>query len=518
MQQDERPSRPRAIQRFAELDQVAFEQALTAAESRLRASTAREEALRVYEADVRPLEMERLWRAAVERGEVLDLLFVTVGAQATSPTHAVVASPAGFVVLLHTNEAKGSADQTVEAMGLDASRAALECIGDGKSPARLYQAIHDCWIKRGRPARVGIDITGGFKTMSAAAAAAGFVLPRGRTFYIDTEQIKVGDERFWARSRRLEIENPFEVFGDIKRATARELLKTRRYAAAASAYEALWSDGAGQRADRARSLLATAYDARQKLDFAAAEKNLGELCAWLDTMGLDPIAREDPLRGHRDAFEANLEGVRALQRVVGAQIAGSKEDPARTLKVLLSDDCRDFGAMLLAAAELRKDEPDIAALLAYRCLELVPQRRLAIRGGVDPSEVDWQTLADKSGRSLADLVAAYNQQRRQSRLKLGCLDEAALPREVASATAYALLAVAFPDDVTESMTEDKFAGIGSSRNNSLLAHGVQQVKVTSVKTMREKARTLFDKMLTIEGMSADQQEALMRRHAFIDIE
>jgi len=500
---------PPPCDRFLSLDDAAFERLAGEAIAQLKASdsTDENETKRIHDDEVLPIEMERIRREAVRRAVELDLLFVTVGAQASSPTLAALASPARFVVLLHTAEEKASADATIRALGLDATEAALLCIGDGKDSAPLYRAVFEEWTKRGRPERVGVDITGGLKVMSASAAAAAFALPRGNTYYIDAEKLRLHGREWWVRERRIELANPFQVFGEIRRATGRELLKTRRYSAAAAVYGELYEEE-----DRSRAQLAGGYDALERLDLETAEQRLDELCDRLDDFARDPRRKDDAVVRQRDAIRANARGAGKLRRLI-EMAAG--EDPGRNGAALRSAECLDFGEMLLAAAE-RHAAPDVAALLAYRCLELVPQRRLALRGNVDPSSVDWRVLAEQLGCSVADVIGKYNTGKKKEHQ----LDPAAPPSEVSSTVAYGLLAVAFPDDVTrrKELSVARFAGAGAARNRSVLAHGLQQLGEKSVDDIRTKARSLFDALLDVEKVSADDRTVLRQRHAFVEVE
>lgn len=494
---------PPVCERFLALDNVAFERAAAEAIARLETSNSRDDAQRLYDHDVLPLEMERIRREAVRRAVELDLLFVTVGAQASSPTLAAIASPARFVVLVHTVEEKASAHETIQVLGLDGTEATLLCINDGKDSAQLYRAVFDEWIKHGRPEQVGVDITGGLKVMSAAAAAAAFAVPHGKTYYIDAERLQMHKE-WWVRERRIELANPFQVFGEIRRATGRELLKTRRYAAANAVYDQLHEEGDGSRKE-----LAAAYDALERLDLETAAKGLEQLCERLEVFAHEPRKQDDAVVQQRTAIRANAEGARKLVQLIGL---AENDDPVRNLAALRSSECLEFGEMLLARAE--HATPDVAALLSYRCLELVPQRRLALRGNVDPSAVDWHGLARAANLAIADLIDKYNTANKDAqRLALD-----ALPVEISSAQSYRLLHVAFPGDVTTAMSVQAFAHVGNVRNHSLLAHGLQQLGRKPVDDIRTKARKLFDALLDAEKVSPDGRAALRQRHAFVEVE
>lgn len=495
---------PQACEPFLSLDDAAFKRVAGDAIERLGASISGDEAARIYRDEVLPLEMERIRREAVGR-DPLDLLFVTVGAQTNSPILAAIASPAHFVVLLHTDKEKNPAVDTIHTLRLCPVEGKLTSIGDGKGPGELYRVVFDEWKQRGRPKNVGLDITGGLKIMSAAASAAAFSLPDGHTYYIDADRPSHHGREWWVRERRIELANPFQVFGEIRRATGRELLQKRQYAAAAAVYGELIDEE-----DRSRTALAKGYDALDRLDFATAAVLLEELCKRLDIFSHDPRGKLDGVVTLRAAIRANVEGAQRLDHLL--TISG-KDDPGRNLNALRSSECLDFGEMLLARAECEHTAPDVAALLAYRCLELIPQRRLALRGNTDPSSVDWDQLAKQCERSVEDLIAQYN-----NADNLQKLDPKNLPSEISSVVAFRLLAVAFPDDVAKVKDLSTVAGVGTSRNRSLLAHGLEKLSDKAGNNIRTKARQLFNALLEIEHVSHDDRAALKQRHTFVEVE
>lgn len=443
----------------------------------------------------------------------MDLLFVTVGAQADSPALAIIASPARFVVLLHTEKEQSRAEAVVNRLELKASEAALQSIGDGTRILDLYRVCFEEWQKRGRPKRVAFDLTGGLKTMSAAAAAAGFAIPGGKVFYIEADQPRIHGSVFWVNERRICLDNPFVVFGEIRRESARALLASRAYPAAAALYDEL-AGQTGQLADAFRARLAKAYAAFDALDFRQAEKTLSRLADELDARERDtPELRDDAVVAGRDQVRANAEGARVLADFV--KVIGDDRDPVRERDTLIKDACPDFIAMLLEQAARRRaaDQHDVAALLAYRASEAIVQRRLALRGGIDPSAVDWQTLAKKAEVRVEDLVARYNGVTKKDYH----FEVASLPSRLGRAQAFGLLAVAFASDVAEEKEIGKFAGLGEARNRSLLAHGLARLNRDTVGKLVDNTEQLFSRMLEIEQVAPADREVLRRRYRFLDV-
>jgi len=506
-----------ADQQLIALDDGAFRAEATRRIEALKAAATAEEAESLYRGQVLPCEAERLRRDATHqasRGEPpLALLFVTVGAQADSPALAVIASPAEFVVLVHSDKERCQAEQVVERLGLTANRGILCSIGDGTRISDLYRVCFDEWQRRGRPERVAFDLTGGLKTMSAAAAAAGFAIPGAAVHYIEAEQPRIHGKTFWINERRITLDNPFIVFGEIRRESARALLASRAYPAAAALYKEL-AGQTGQPADDFRARLAKGYAAFDALSFDDAASILGGLANDLDAREWDTLAlRQDFVIAGRAHVRANAEGARILAAFV--QSISDGKDPVREKDSLEADACRDFICMLIEVAARRRaaDQHDVAALLGYRASEAVVQRRLALRGSVDPGSVDWQALATNANLSVEDLITRYN----KGTAAHHRLDAGSLPVRVGRVQAFGLLAVAFPDDVAAENNIRKFAGIGEARNRSLLAHGLARLSTDTVGELIENTQSLFSRMLKIEAVAPADQEALRRRYRFLDV-
>lgn len=511
---------------YADPQLAAFDEAEFNAEAArrieaLKAAPTLEDARNRYRALVLPCEAERLRREAQRRRdqgeEPFDLLFVTVGAQADSPALAIIATPARFVVLLHTNKEQGHAEEVVNRLGLLAKGASLRSIGDGTRILDLYRVCFDEWQTRGRPRRVAFDLTGGLKTMSAGAAAAGFAIPGGAVFYIEADQPRIHGTNFWINERRINLENPFVVFGEIRRESARALLASRAYPAAAVLYQEL-AGQTRQPGDDFRARLAKGYAAFDALRFEEAASILGGLAHDLDARERDtPALRHDVIIAGRAQVRANAEGAHLLRDLVSTVGDQQNTDPLTERKVLVADGCREFIALLLAAAARQHAarQFDVAGLLAYRASEAVVTRRLALRGGIDPSNVDWHVLTSAAGCGVADFVKRYND---ASKNKEYHLDANSLPSRLGRAPAFNALAAAFPDDVALAIDIKKFGGLGEARNRSLLAHGFSQLSERTANQLLESTECLFNRMLEIEAVAPADRDALRQRYRFLDVE
>jgi CRISPR-associated protein (TIGR02710 family) len=264
-------------------------------------------------------------------------------------------------------------------------------------PQRLYQAIKDALRPFLRPGpanpQVAVDITGGTSVMSVGAAMA-VSLVGGRLFYIlsaaaddDIQQRKVGSEQ------PRQLDDPYAVFGEFEAAQAAQLFANHDYADAARGFAALagrlTASAAGGHG--ALAALAAAYDLRARLAAALAQWdafNLAAAEAGLRTLRDHPALGDGPRRqvgrhlallGQvRPLVEAarpphgSRDYARAMGRFAEGQI-GRLADPARAAALLAAL----YGNGLRRAAQ---DRRDTAALMLYRCLELMSQQRLATYG------------------------------------------------------------------------------------------------------------------------------------------
>ena len=459
-------------------------------------------------ARVAALQPELIWRQGLADPEAeQDLLILTVGNQADTPTNAALRWRAAQVALLPSEKTVNYAEAVVKNLAL--VRQNIVPVGDGEDPAAVYRTVMDVWQRAGRPERVVIDLSGGFKTMSSAAAVAAFALGKGRCTYLATAQDKVDNKTVWFSSRVAQLSNPFEVFGDLERERAQQLAQAGSYAAASALYGELSERVGGPRlvwrAERTGALEASA--ALRCAEAAAALRGLH--AHILRDVKREAQLKHDPLAQSSalDWILARAAGLEAVAAVAGA--AGKADDPTRSLAALRADGFLHFIAELLLLAEQRAAtaELDFAGLYAYRALEAIPQRRLAGLGH-DPGNIDWGAIFDGRG---ANTEAARDQLAAEV---LGKGRRAAeLRPTVDRAMSVALLHKALRDPLYQGEDIDKLNNIAAGRNKSILAHGLQQVTEGAVRSMADTAERLFRRLCGLEGHDAD---AILAQHTAPD--
>lgn len=214
-----------------------------------------ERARQLYRDPLFPLACERMRRLR-QGTELLDLLFVPVGTQAYAPVLAVLGNPSRCVALLETERSHPFGREVEEALQGEAVflhvRVDPVDLGD---VALKMRAVFD---SRGLPpgARVGADVTGGTKVMTAAVAGAGSLFG-WRLFYVRGEQER--ERMGYAHHERIvELDNVLEVFGARRRETAEALLAAGACRAAAREFQALAEESLASLGDRARVRLSRA--------------------------------------------------------------------------------------------------------------------------------------------------------------------------------------------------------------------------------------------------------------------
>lgn len=477
----------------------------------LERAASRDEAERVYGERVLPCEVARIL-AARDPAECVDLLFVTTGGQPHAPLLATLASRARCVVLLHTPGSEAQATAVRRVVGPSVDEILSWDVGDGKAPVLLYQRMREMWVQKARgKASVRVDITGGLKTMSAAAAVAGFARGEASVCYIDSEQRVIKGFTANLEERRIELPNPMEVMGDLRRSEARALFRAHRYGAAATIFDLL-ARSVDERvgSDRLYHRLSEALGQLEQLEFTRAAKQLDSLATDLDRLA--PTRPEEELVRSRD----HLRALKELSARLAAVLTKSERSPVEALQ---DDGALDLAAFLLSAADRRSRDGlhDVAVLLGYRVMELLVQRRAASFWGIDSGKVDWDALEARlqsrgmpgQPSSVAELIARHDERAAPE----GRIGDWKRVTKLARVPLYSVLA-ALGDPFAPPTTIEQFGADGAARNNSILAHGLQKTSPGDATALLTNARKLLKRLLECEGKS---QQDLQRSNAWFTL-
>ena len=330
---------------------------------------------------------------------------------------------------------------------------------DPTDPKAVYQIIKE-YLSRSGPdgARVILNITGGKKVMSAAAALAAWQLDL-ELCYLDGEQDPETNQVVPGSQQLLLLENPINIFGDQELARAAELFHAGAYDDARGRYADLSERLASPGLARLWCAISALYRAWCALDLKA----LPNLIAATEKALAHP--------GHRVSAEVSSQ-MTAQLAYLGRLCGAEPERPALFLSFYLLGD-----------HYARLGRHDFATLFFYRTIEGCLTWRLEQRfGGFRCADPNYALLG------ADDLDSKYQA------LSKGLPDkaEAMLPEKVSLIAAAKLLIVV--DDELAAMMGLKgkgklssLVGLTISRNVSVLAHGYSVVDPAQCRKIGERA-------------------------------
>ncbi|NTW03811.1 MAG: TIGR02710 family CRISPR-associated protein [Oscillochloris sp.] len=367
--------------------------------------------------------------------------------------------------------------------------------GDHSTTLRVYEgvkAVLTAWPDL-ECAQIAVDVTGGLKPMSVGLEKAAHLLGL-KTLYIESDYRLSPDGKSAPvpGSQRLIIPpNPYVVFGDLEAAEARRLFHAHDYMSAQRMFADLvrrvpMPDGLtyATYADLAR-----AYAAWDAFDLPLAEQVLVGLVAT----PIPPL-----LDGNRICAQAA-----ALQTLVmvARHAAGRGQEALRTLASV--PQVLPLLGSLYANARRREDQGryDTAALLRYRCLELISQHRLA-RWGVLSEQPDFGLVLAQ----IPDFERRYERVvRGQGRRRFYGLPDRAFGLFVG----YMLLA-ALDDDLVCDYPIAQIEQRTAARNASILAHGYRLITQADYAQFAGVVDDVLDRFFVVSNADRQAWEQMFR--------
>jgi CRISPR-associated protein (TIGR02710 family) len=337
-----------------------------------------------------------------------------------------------------------------------------------------------------RPSAI-IDITGGKKVMSAAAALAAWQLNLGLC-YLDGEYDQEFRRVVPGNERPLLLDNPTALFGEQEMAAALETFRGGGFSSAHAQYQELCEQIAEPGRARFMRALSGLYRAWCDLDLASLPECIKAV----------EVARK---AAHRELTQQT-------SRRVAEQL---------TFLRSLTTDPPDPAALLVCFHVLGKHYADIgrhdfAALLFYRTVEGCLSRRLELSfRGFSCKRPDYRLLGD------ADKVAAAYQ---QALVDTGGQDNKELPSRVSLIHAATLLYSLEDEFMVKAKLNTPGAianlrDLAEIRNSSVLAHGYRTVTPDQSERLRVRAEHLLSVFWQLHGTRTNVR-ALCERLKFVD--
>lgn len=357
---------------------------------------------------------------------------------------------------------------------------------DPNDPVELYAQVRE-WVA-GAGEKVVADVTGGTKAMSGSLALAAQHLGMQVIYWeSETKHGLYGRHPVPGSERLRLLPDPVAEFGDRMAGLAQALAEEGDYEGAADALDRAARRAIGRPAAvlGVWARIARAYASWDRLDVAQARESLAKAVRNLPGI-VRTVPESASVAKWRPRLERQLAALEALERGFAATRGGDRLSALQDREFVTA-----LSGFFLHAARrrLRRREPETAALLAYRLMELAVQAGLA-RHGLDSAAPDY------------DVLAAEKRARIQRALGRG---GEALPAPLAlsdGATAVTAL-----EDVDLPLQEVRRRA--RARNESLYAHGFQPVSCKEAENAVAFGRELAVRLLKPLAIGPSDWEELV---------
>ena len=454
-------------------------------------------ALIFYDEDIFPL----VKKAFINKPEnhpnkEYDALILTVGLSPEPLILSILATKPKRVGLLYTPETEKFLPRIQKETGLTLDQLDKREI-DGSNVIEMYEAIMALYTGWGSPANIGVDITGGKKSMVSGAAMAGAVLGAD-IYYVDTDNFnrELGKPEPGSEYLSL-LDNPYTVFGDLEVEKARDLYNRHDYTGAQRIFDQLKEqvgDPNLAKVYEAYGLLCATYEAWDNIDFEEAINTITQLLAILNQFS--------SLIGLTDSSELQR---RLLDQKTALEcLLGIAEDENLALSI---SDGFHFAFMLYHSAFRRENQGklDMACLLLYRLLEWIGQHRLA-QYSINSSKPDYL----KSCTDQDNLLERYKTMRKHV-YRNNNENLKGLPSPIALIDGFLVLG-ALDDGIVTDLKWGALRGQVDMRNKNIFAHGMNKISPNNYKKFKSTVVERFRKAQDLADIDAD---AFNEQHKFI---
>lgn len=421
--------------------------------------------------------------------EQYDYLISTLGESPHPLILSILAiNPKEKVFLLHTRETEKFINYIVEESGLCHTKCKTIPI-NGSDVAELYRKMKELYPElEGK--KIAIDITGGKKTMSCGASLAGFMMG-AEIFYVDNygydsnlRRPKPGAEFLY------KVKNPLEIFGDIELRSAIRLFNDYSYARAIDILKDLEEKVPDDRTIKLIRLLAETYDYWDELKFKDALKSMDEL--------INLIQRYES-GGLKFEFQSYIERLEKQRRMLNnlCSMIEKTEKNKVTEEILINTEMvKALIFFLYTNAERRQHQGkfDTSALMMYRILELIMQRKLMKDYNINPDYPNYDNLIIPKETILEE----FNKEKG----KIHKYKYNNLPSPIGLLDGYTLLKV-LKDRVFCDI--ERLENIISERNKSILAHGFKPIEERNFENMKKLTGYMIKLFCEVEGINFESE-------------
>lgn len=376
----------------------------------------------------------------------------------------------------------------------------------------VYQTVKEQWQNwQAQQQTIAVDVTGGKKAMVSGAVLAAAILNLD-VFYMDYYRYDSVDRRPVAGTEYLnQLPNPMEVFGEVEYGKAVELFRSLNFGEAAQIFQRLYEAVPGEIGDRyhAYQLLAEAYMHWDAFDIQQAYGKLSRLTSLLTKLA--SFSGNYPLAEYHGRLMQQLSVLKVLNQVMKETVR------SKFISSSLLNDLEKLMPLLMSIcmnALRRRDQQkyDMGALLLYRTLEMMAQRRLALHGIAteDPQypDVGREALEQSFSLRLRETIVQATKKTPET------IPDKPLPEKIGLFEGYVLLDVLGDKLVTSAYLAKLYQQI-EVRNHSVFAHGFKSIKPKEFKKFQVLVLSLFDRFCRIEELG--DSEVLLDRYTFIQL-
>jgi len=411
-------------------------------------------------------------REAQKVTQAYDLAVMTAGGSPEALILSLSALHPAKVFFLHTGwkDSLKGVDQVVAALGLSPSHFDTAQVNPDDT-LDTYAGVKKAVEWAGNPTRVVVDISGGKKSMSVAAGLAAYMIGAD-IVYMDNAEFWQGLGKPKPGSEFLAfLSHPYAVFGDLAQRQAEQLYRQHDYGSAERIFARLAQDVPSVVDYLLFRHLAAAYHAWDRFDLPTAHQEMETLVDQLHRRQvLEPHLKLMPYAAHLAAQSATLGRLRPLTgrlKDVGVPDLDILRNREQAVDLIFS----------LYANALRREEEnrlDLAALLLYRVLEMLAQRRLALMG-VDTGAPSYERLS-------IPLTGSAWQEAVQHCLRRSPPSE--LPGKLGLVDAYVLLFIQ-QDPLVDNLDWGQMQNAIDARNRSIFAHGFRFLDEKAYRRFRQ---------------------------------
>ena len=431
----------------------------------------------------------------------VDGMIMTVGTSPEPLILSILLCKPSEVIFLHTEETEDELDRIIEETGLRVRQWRKICVGETNLP-EIYQACVDAWTAWGADKRILVDLTGGTKAMAAGLMAGAATLNMQAVSVANTHFVREYRKPYPGCEYLDFLQNPYEVFGTLKRREGLGLYQRHDFQGAAAIFEELARRVQLPDRDESRFYLSSAYESMDSLNLKAASE-------WLDKILEAPnrygphftVDQYSQIRGQRDALKS---------------VAGYLENRRSDSTALLKDrDAVFFLILILYHNAARRNDQgkwDTACLFMYRIMEMMEQRRLALHG-INTAKPDYDALEGRDGKAL---LAAFNKVRQVQKYAAF----SSLPSEVGLLSGYTMLEaiddsfsigrLAAANDERPEKYWSMFKKQIERRNLSILAHGYEYVAQKDYEEFKRLVDSLLGFLADVDGFDLERGESMMQ--------